>query len=170
MAELIPPGTIFAQLLDSIYECKPIRIVETGCMRDLGVTAEYSDGWSTIWISRWVRVHSDCVFCSVDLSANAIELAHTALEAEGLAKYCEFHCQDSLLYLSKQTWIDMAFLDSSDGLEHGLQEFRLAASAGARLIVMDDFQTKGAAAVKEAKSLGWETSHAGRYSVLRRPK
>jgi len=169
MNELVSPNIIFAGLLDSIYQDRAIRIVETGCMRDLATTAEYSDGWSTLAIARWVRDHEGSVFDSVDLSINAIELAHSALEAEGLAKYCSFHLQDSLLFLSRQTWADFAFLDSCDGLQHGLEEFRLAASIGCRIIVMDDFSTKAALAVSEAKKLGWLVSSEGRYSIIRRP-
>lgn len=138
-------------------------------MRDLGENAEFGDGWSTLYICRWLKEHPDCTFDSCDMSKNAIELAHLALEAEGLARYCTFHLQDSLKYLAAQTWIDFAFLDSCDGLDHGLQEFRLAVSAGASLIAMDDYGTKCATAVKEAKELGWDVSFANRYSVLRRP-
>jgi hypothetical protein len=166
--KLLVPGKLFHGFLDSIYEGRPLRIIETGCMRDLAVASEYGDGWSTLWISRWVKEHSNSTFDSVDLDGGAIELAHAALEAEGLAKYCTFHCQDSLLFLGRQTWADMCFLDSCDGLEHGLAEFRLAASLGCRLIVLDDYSTKGAKAVKEARELGWDVSFQDRYSVLRR--
>jgi hypothetical protein len=166
----IPPGKHFATFLDSIYQGKSLKIIETGCMRDLATNAEYGDGWSTLAIARWVREHPDCTFNSVDLSINSIELAHAALEAEGLAKYCTFHCQDSLFFLSRQTWADMCFLDSCDGLAHGVDEFRLAASLGSQLIVMDDMATKGLWAVKEAKELGWDVTFADRYAVMRRKK
>lgn len=167
---MTPPGELFKGFLDSVYDGRAIRIIETGCMRDLATTAEYGDGWSTLAIARWVKQHSDSEFHSVDLSINSIELAHTALEAEGLAKFCTFHCQDSLLFLGRQTWADFCFLDSCDGLEHGLAEFRLAASIGCQLIVMDDLNTKAMWACKEAKESGWNVSYADRYSVLRRPK
>lgn len=162
------PGSVFAELLDSVYQDRPIRIVETGCMRDLSTLSEFSDGWSTLHIARWVKRHPDCTFDSVDLSIAAIELAHTALEAEGLAKYCNFHLQDSIKYLSSQTWADFCFLDSCDGLEHGREEFRLAISAGASLVVLDDYETKGALACKDAVGFGWTVTHQGRYSILRR--
>jgi len=138
-------------------------------MRDLALSAEYGDGWSTVYIARWVKAHPESDFHTVDLSSNSIELAHAALEAENLSKYCTFHLQDSIKFLSNLTWCDFAFLDSCDGLQHGLDEFRLAVSAGAKLIVMDDFSTKAAWAVKSAKELGWDVSFADRYSVLRRP-
>lgn len=166
----VAPGIFFYKYLESLYEGKPLKLIETGCMRDLSLDSEFSDGWSTLYIARWVKNHPECDFHSVDLSANSIELAHTALEAEGLAKFCTFHLQDSIKFLGNQTWIDFAFLDSSDGLEHGLQEFRLAVSAGASLIMMDDIQTKAAWAVKEARKFGWDVSYASRYAVLRRPK
>jgi hypothetical protein len=164
------PGLVFAELLDSAYQGKPIRIVETGCVRDLSTTSEISDGWSTIYIARWVKKHPNCKFSSVDLDANAIDLCHTALEAENLAQYCDLRTQDSLKYLASQSWIDIAYLDSCDGLAHGLEEFRLAASAGASLIIMDDFSTKAATAVNKAREMGWSTGvAANRYSILRRP-
>lgn len=163
-----PPGTLFSRFLDSVYGGKPIRIVETGCMRDLATAAEYGDGWSTLYIARWVKTHPECRFDSVDMSANAIELAHVALEAEDLAKFCTFHLQDSLKFLGSLSWLDFAFLDSCDGLQHGLDEFRLAASAGAKIIVADDFQTKAAYMVREAQRLGWIYEQVDRYSVLKR--
>lgn len=168
MADIIQPGTLFAGFLDSVYDGRKIRIVETGCMRDLSMVSEYSDGWSTLAIARWCKTHN-ASFHSVDLNIGAIELAHSALEAEGLSQFCEFHCQDSLKYLAAQTWIDFAFLDSCDGLAHGAEEFRLAASAGAKLIVLDDIPTKGAWAVKQARDLGWDVSFSDRYGALRRP-
>ena len=165
----MPPGQHFETFLNSIYENKPLKLVETGCTRDLALSAEWGDGWSTQSIARWVEAHPECDFHSVDLSANSIDLAHAALEAEGLAKFCTFHLQDSIKFLSDLTWCDFAFLDSSDGLQHGLDEFRLAVSAGAKLIIMDDYSSKAAWAVKLAKELGWDVSFVDRYSVLRRP-
>ena len=169
MNQIAPPGTLFDKFLDSIYEGKPLKIIETGCMRDLALSAEWGDGWSTVYIARWVKQHPESDFHTVDLSANSIELAHAALEAEGLARFCTFHLQDSLKFLSGVSFADFCFLDSCDGLQHGLDEFRLAVSTGARLIVMDDFSTKAAWAVKSAKELGWGVQFADRYSVLRRP-
>lgn len=165
---VVAPGTYFETFLNSIYEGKPLKIIETGCMRDLAVKSEYGDGWSTLYIARWVSKHPECEFHSVDLNINSIDIAHAALEAEGLAKFCNLHVQDSLRYLSQLTWVDFAFLDSCDGLQHGLDEFRLALSAGAKLIVMDDYQTKAAWAVTEAKKLGWSVQQVDRYSVIRR--
>jgi len=162
------PGRLYHKFRDSIYEGKPLKIVEAGCMRDLALSADWGDGWATLRIAQGVSKHTDCEFHTVDLSVNSIDLAHAALEAEGVAKFCTFHLQDSIKFLNSQTWIDFAFLDSCDGLQHGLDEFRLAMSAGARMIVMDDFQTKAAWAIAEAKKLGWTYQQVDRYSVLLR--
>lgn len=167
---LVAPGTNFESFLDSIYEGKSLKIIETGCMRDLTYRSEFDDGWSTLYIARWVAKHPECEFHSVDLNINSVDIGHAALEAEGLAKYCNFHVQDSIRYLGQLTWVDFAFLDSCDGLQHGLDEFRLALSAGAKLIVMDDYQTKAAWAVAEGKKLGWNVEQVSRYSVFRRPQ
>ena len=168
MEYAVAPGIVFYKYLDSIYENKPLKIIETGCMRDLTPNSEFSDGWSTLYIARWIKNHKGCEFHSVDLDINALDLAHLALEVEGLAQYCEFHCQDSIKYLSNITWADFIFLDSCDGLQHGLDEFRLAASTGARIILMDDYQTKAAWAVAEGKKLGWDVQQVNRYSIFQR--
>lgn len=165
----LPPGTLFAKYLDEVYAGKPVKVYETGTMRDLAVSAEWGDGWSTLYIARWIKEHPGSTFDSVDLNINAIDLAHAALEAEGISDCCTFHCQDSLKFLSKINWADLIFLDSCDGLQHGLEEFRLAASTGAKIILMDDYTSKAVWAVKEAKELGWTVEFANRYSVLRRP-
>lgn len=165
---MIPPGTLFDEFLDSIYTGVPLKIIETGCMRDLAIISEYGDGWSTLYIARWVKCHPECQFSTVDMSLNAIELAEQALSAEKLEKYCSFTLGDSLTFLRQQRGVDFAFLDSCDGLEHGLDEFKLAASAGARLIVMDDYDTKAKAAIAYAAESGWAYKQNGRYSVLRR--
>ncbi len=168
-----PPGIILQRVLDEMYDGNPLMIVETGTIRNTNVVAEFSDGWSTLHIARWVAEHStegptDCEFHSVDLNANAIELAHQMLEQEHLARFCTFHVQDSLKYLGSLTWVDFVLLDSCDGLQHGVDEFRLAASAGASVIVMDDYQTKAVWAVNEARETGWKYEQRGRYSVLKR--
>lgn len=166
---MTPPGVLFDQFLNSIYCGKSIKIVETGCMRDLAVKSEYGDGWSTLYIARWVKKHPECWFQTVDINPNAIDLAKLALESEGLSKYCVFFQEDSLEFLKKSQFIDFAFLDSCDGLQHALHEFYAAADAGAKLIVMDDFETKAKTAVSVAQQLGWTYEQNGRYSVLRRP-
>lgn len=167
-----PPGAILQVVLEELYATdtmtENMNIVETGCMRDTSPLSEFSDGWSTLYIARWVKDHPHCTFDSVDLDANATELAHTALEDEGLAKFCTFHTQDSIKYLTSLTWIDFALLDSCDGLQHGLDEFKLAASAGASVVVMDDYQTKAAWAVRQAQLMGWSFQQIERYSILKR--
>lgn len=168
------PGLILQDVLNDLYleyakiPHPALTIVETGTMREMQPIAEFSDGWSTLYIADWVATHPGTFFHSVDLNADAIDTAHRKLEEHGLAKYCTFHCQDSLKFLSGLTWVDFALLDSCDGLQHGVDEFRLAASAGASVIVMDDFQTKAAWAVKQSQEAGWRYEQAGRYSVLRR--
>lgn len=172
-----PPGWTLQGVLDELWEKKKkvpwidpiLDLVETGVLRNADdPLAEFSDGWSTFYIAEWVSKHPSCNFHSVDLNNDAIEIAHQFLVDKGLAKYCAFHCQDSLKYLSDLKWVDFAFLDSCDGLEHGVEEFRLAASAGASVVVMDDYQTKAAWAVKEAQKNGWRFVQLDRYSILRR--
>ena len=165
------PGTVFEKLLNIVYSGSPIRVIETGTMRDLSVLSEYGDGWSTLYIARWMKAHPDCRFDSVDLDPNASELAQAALEVEGLRQYCIFHIQDSLRYLAAQTQADFCFLDSCDGLEHGLAEFKEADRLGAKLIVMDDYDAKAKLAVECANNLGWKSGCCSnhRYSILQRP-
>ena len=170
-AQLVSVGKCFPVLLDNLYKGTPLRCIETGTMRDLSVNAECGDGWSTLYIARWMKIHPDCRFDSVDLDINASELAQMALEAEGLRQCCIFHTQDSLKYLAAQTHADFCFLDSCDGLEHGLAEFKEADRLGAKLIVMDDYDAKAQLAVEYARNiLGWQAKHWNRrYTILQRP-
>src|SRR5712664_2840307 len=107
-----PPGMVLQGVLDEMYQGKPLLIVETGTMRDDNMLAEFTDGWSTLYIARWVAEHStegptDSEFHSVDLNSYAIEIAHRMLEEDNLARFCTFHLQDSQKFLSNLTWADL---------------------------------------------------------------
>ena len=129
-----------------------LRIVETG-NKD---TAE---------ITRWCSKNSNITFDTADLNGVEQERLHSIFEQEDIAKYCVFHTQDHKKYLSGLSWIDIAFL-SPDNLQEGLEEFHLAASAGAYSIIIRDYQTKAALAVKQAKRFGWAVEYSNDYCIL----
>ena len=70
--------------------------------------------------------------------------------------------------LGKIDRTDAAYLDTSDDLEHGLAEFRIAEARGAELILMDDFDTKARLAVEHAVKSGWRVSREGRLTAVSR--
>jgi hypothetical protein len=115
----------------------------------------------------WVRQHPECSFESVDLDGKLQEATHLELECDGTAKFCTFHTQETTHFLSRLTWLDAAFLHSID-LQKGIEEFSLAVSGGAKLIVFVDYQQRAALAVRKARALGWDFISQEPYCVLRR--
>jgi hypothetical protein len=142
-------------LLNSLNE-RRLQIVETGCANTKDIT-------------RWVSENPDSEFINVDLDFRLQVLVHTELEAENIARHCRFLTQDHCKYLSNRTWVDAVFLNPQD-LQNGQMEFLLAISTGAKTIVMSDYQTRAALAIKRAKEIGWEYESAGSLNILRRPK
>jgi len=153
--------SLIAQFLDSVYDpSQRFRIVETGCA-------------STVEIATWIAAVRNMDgkkldFHSVDPNGILQESVHDSLEAQGLARHVVLHTLGTEKFLGDLTWADVAVLNSAD-LQTGEREFLLALSAGARMVVTRDFQTRGALAVRKAAELGWDVAHHGLYSVLRRP-
>jgi hypothetical protein len=142
------------ELLCSLNNSR-LSIIETGCTY-------------TRTIARWVKAHPESTFVCVDLNFGLLLETHKELEQESSARYCTFLSQEHEKWLNKTTWLDAAFLNPDD-LQAGLRELNLAMSAGARLIVIADYQSRGAWAIKRAKELGWEFESAGDLNILRRP-
>jgi hypothetical protein len=143
------------ELLDSLNNPR-LSIVETGC--------EY-----TGYIAEWVASHPESTYNCVDLNFSLLLRTHRELEENHTARYCTFRSQDHEKWLLGMTWLDAAFL-TPESLAAGLGEFGLAMSAGAKLIVMSDYQGKSAWAIKQAKEFGWAyIAAANGMNVLRRP-
>jgi hypothetical protein len=153
MAQLIYPEIY--ELLESLNSSR-ISIIETGC--------KYTRS-----IARWVQSHPESNFACVDLNFGLVLETHRELERDDTAKHCTFLTQEHEKWLNKTTWLDAAFLNPAD-LASGAGEFSLAASAGAQLVVISDYQTRGAWAIQHAKSLGWDYESSGNLNILRRAK
>jgi hypothetical protein len=120
-------------------------------------------------IADWVMGHPDSNFVCVDLNFSLLLRTHRELENHHLAQYCTFLSQEHTKWLNKASWLDAAFLNPED-LEAGVEEFNLAMSAGANLIVLSDYQTRGVWAIQRAKNFGWTYESSGHMNILRRPK
>jgi hypothetical protein len=142
------------EILDSLNQPR-LKIVETGnsCTRE---------------IARWVRLHPESIYATADLDSMVQFWRHKELEEDNTARYCTFLTQDHTKFLSNRTWVDAVFLHAPD-LQAGLTEFLLAISTGARLIVMTDYQSRAALAIKRAKEIGWIYEARENLNVLRRP-
>lgn len=141
------------EVLDSLGKDNP-QIIETGCR-------------NTQDIARWVSKHPDSDFINVDTDFQLQLATHRELEKETIARYCRFLVKDHNLYLSSRTWVDVVFLNPSD-LQTGLTEFLLAISTGAGIIVINDYQTRGALAIKRAREINWDYESSGHLNILRR--
>lgn len=162
-----PPGVVLYQALDAVSQGKPLRIVETGCLRDTNISACFSDGWSTYYFARWVKANPESKLATVELDSANVETCRAFLAEHKLAVH--FVNGDSLAELPKLE-ADVYFLDSCDGLEHGLAEFQIALAHRPRLIIMDDLPTKGLRAVEYAKELGIEVAEVSRYTFFNTEK
>ena len=147
--------TIYSEIYDLLESLDNPRlsIVETGCTY-------------TRSIARWVRSHPDSTFVCADLNFGLLLETHKDLEQDSTARYCTFLSQEHEKWLLKATWLDAAFLNPVD-LAAGVGEFSLASSAGARLVVINDYQTRGAWAIKQAKEFGWKYEVSGNLNILR---
>ena len=141
------------EILNSLDKAYP-SIVETGCVH-------------TIEIADWVSKHEGADFTNIDLDFPLQLATHKDLEVNHTARYCTFLTQDHGKYLSTRTWVDICFLNPPD-LQAGVVEFLLAVSTGAKLIVMSDYQSRSALAVKRAKEIGWEFESSGNLNILKR--
>lgn len=149
---------ILQKLLDEVQGVThQLMIVETG---------EGLYG-STAAIADWVGKHAFTTFNSVSINSRAQNQCHKQLEIFQLAQYCTFRTQSPTKFLSDMTWVDFALLHPSD-LSDGVQQFALALSAGASTIVIKDYQTAAAHAVRKAEALGWKIEKTSIYSILKR--
>jgi len=85
---------------------RPVKIIETGCMRKLGNWA--GDGCSTLMFDRYVKDKGGR-FCSVDIDRRAVELCESLISTEVV------NC-DSVHWLREYASgsIDLLYLDSFD--------------------------------------------------------
>lgn len=163
-------GQELTKLLDEMYSAspRPIQIVETGCLRSTKPEAEEGDGWSTKYITEWLKrtyngkPHPKLI--SIDMNFESVKTAESFVDSSEVI----FVPLESVAALERFALIDFAFLDTSDDLNHGLSEFRVAESKGAQVIVMDDFETKAARAFRYAEQNGWHAKRNGRLAIMKR--
>lgn len=168
---LEPPGLHLYRLCDQVSNGGPLRIVETGCLRDPQPSALMSDGWSTFYFAKWVKDHPGSRFDTVELDPQAVSGCGQFISGQGLGNSVTFWNMDSISFL--ETWdqrVDVFLLDSCDGFEHGLAEFKAALEFKPRLIIMDDYETKVRLADEYARSLGIPPERIDRYTVFTIPR
>lgn len=132
------------------------RIVATGGFRDIESIA--------YWCS---DQNIQTAFDAVDLNGYEQSQMHTILHNHDVAQYCTFHTQDHKKFLNDLTWVDIVFI-SAGSLQEGIQEFQLAVSAGAKTVVMRDYQKNASFAVAQAKKFGWAVESIDDISVIKR--
>lgn len=116
----------------------PLTIIETGTIRNMAPEYHAGDGWSTVYISEFVRAHGGD-FTSVDLD---ISTAKKMLGSLDLAGYCKLVQYDSLMWLRDKApqGIHFALLDSANDANHTFREFELVRPkmVAGGIIVIDD--------------------------------
>ena len=168
---LEPPGLHLYRLCDLVSNGGPLRIVETGCLRDTNCSAIMSDGWSTFYFAKWVENHPGSRFDTVELDPKSVDRCGQFITQQGLKNCVRFWNMDSISFL--ETWdqpVDIFLLDSCDGLEHGLAEFKAALEYKPKLIIMDDYETKVQLADEYARGLSIPSQQVDRYTVFQIPR
>ena len=118
-------------------------------------------------LAKWVSSHRKATFSSIGMNWEKQHTIHAELEKDGLARYCTFHMQEPIKFLNMAKWIDVAALNPVD-LSDGKQQFILAASSGASVVIIPDHDTKAALAVELAQSLHWKFYPEGNFCTLER--
>jgi predicted O-methyltransferase YrrM len=170
---VVPPGIALYRILEGLHREKPgpIRIVETGCVRDSNPTSMMSDGWSTFYFAKWVAEHPGSSLATIDIDQINIDHCKLFLKRFGLEKNPTFITGDSVETLNSWSHghIDVLYLDSSDDQNHGLEEFKAGyyRNPKPKVIIMDDFVSKAAKAVEFASRHGIPFGSIERYTFFK---
>lgn len=163
----IPPGITLYQLLDSLNQ-PTLNIVETGCTRDTSPTGMMSDGWSSFYFAKWIHEHNGSL-TTIDI--DPINLGYCQIFLKRfrlLSDKVSFIEQDSVQAIKElKQPVDVFYLDSCDGLDHGLAEFQAALVHRPKMIIMDDFTSKAAKAVEFATQEKISFQQIQRYTVFK---
>lgn len=133
----VPQSRMSRQLLPILDSLKtkyhPLRIVETGSIRNPNVRYATGDGWSTFWIAKWVSQNGGS-FTSIDLDTQP---AYNFLLRRGLHKHVTLKRGSSLDILPTIDFAHLILLDSANDADLVLAEFKLVESK-AKIIIIDD--------------------------------
>lgn len=167
--EVMPPGVLLYKIVDELSPDGPLHICETGCLRDPTPTAMMTDGWSSLFFAKYVHEHAGSKFTVIELDRTNLaycwiflgRFGHTDPEKLKLTN------GESVATIEKMTeHPDVFYLDSCNGLDHGLAEFKAALAHNPKLIIMDDFTSKVASAYEYAREQHIPTCTMGRYTVF----
>lgn len=162
---IMPRGLYLYKIAEEIYkDGAPLRIVETGCLRDTRPSAWVSDGWSTWYLSKFASTHPNVTVTTIESDAMSRAICKEFL-AEQKLPMPTFLAGNSEDFLAA-TPADFYFLDSCNGLDHGLLEFQLALAHKPKVIVMDDPSTKALTALTFANQAGIANQQMGQYLVF----
>ncbi len=160
------------KVLELLEQRQASTLVETGIARD-GLKKTKGDGASTILFGIWAKKHGAKLH-SVDIDAEAVDIANQAITDQGLQEAVFTYVSDSIAFLQNfEQQVDFLYLDSYDydkrdpavqkaSQEHHLREFKaIEIKLGAKSVVLiDDCDLpgggKGKSVIAYMLSTGWE--------------
>lgn len=165
---LIPPGILLHKLAEEISGGGPLHICETGCLRDQNPTALMTDGWSSIYFAKYAKDHPGSKFTVIEFDKTNLGYCFLTLDRYGYGKeYVNLvHGESVAKITDMEDHPDFFYLDSCDGVEHGLAEFKAAMKHKPKLIVMDDYTSKVAMAAEYAAQQNIPYVQMGRYTTF----
>ena len=165
--KIAPPGILLYKLVEEVAQFKPVHICETGCLRDPSPTGMMTDGWSSFYFSKFAHEHQGSKLTTIELDGTNLAYCQLFLSRFGYINHNQFIQGDSVKVISELTeHPDVFYLDSCNGLEHGLAEFQAALGHKPKLIIMDDFSSKAASAAEYANQQSIPFQQMGRFSVF----
>lgn len=171
-------GYCLAIILHWLAKIKPgqrLGIVETGTLRFTDELHHIGDGWSTFYVTDWIKRECPSAFyVSVEENAQTVRMCREFLARVGLDQYVQ-HWSMNSRELAKMTMpVDLAFLDSSDDPQNQLEEYQ-ALEPNFRLpafVVLDDVYdvpggiNKGAKTIPYVQGKGHQVERVGRMAMI----
>jgi hypothetical protein len=165
--QLTPPGILLHKLAEEVSDGGPLHICETGCLRDQNPTAMMTDGWSSIYFARYVKDHPGSKLTTIELDRTNLGYCLLTLGRYGYTENVNLvHGESVATITDMKEHPDLFYLDSCDGLEHGLAELKAALAHNPKLIVMDDYISKVSMAAEFAAKENIPMVQMGRYSTF----
>jgi hypothetical protein len=162
------PGNHLYRIATQLAKGKPLNIFSTGCIRDIRPSASISDGWDTIFLAKWVNDHPGSRLDVAEIDGESISQCLALLNVHELGHVPKMWRGDSIEIIRQwESPVDLFVLDSADGLDHGLEEFRAAEKHNPQIIVMDDWETKAMKAAEYANEKGIFFHRVDRYTIFK---
>jgi hypothetical protein len=124
----------------SLFNEKPIKILEIGTIRDLSLPARASDGWSSFHFLRYInKNYGSLDICDISKAAlDNISILNNYKQDKHID--INFNLGEGINFINKD--YDLIYLDGGDSLDEMVDELGKI-DLTKQVVLCDDFHTKG---------------------------